>query len=835
MGATLRALLRDKVATGVVVLTLGLGIGASTAVFAVISSTVLRPLPVPEPERLARLYLGDETWEYWTHPIWEELDRRSDGTFAGVFASGRTTFDTAVGGESQFVEGLWASAGFFEVLGTQPILGRAFTRADGRRGCGRDGPVVVISHRLWLERFGGSAAVVGSALTLSGVPFTVVGVMASGFFGPTVGRAVDAVVPLSCEPVVRGRQSQVGSPWHYWLNITFRLRPEQTLAGATTILRTWQPVIREVTTPDQMTASGREQYLRAPMVLLRAGTGGTSILWQRYRTPLLALFVISGLLLAVACANVANLMLARSVTRRSEFSLRVALGATASQVARLVLLECVLLSAAGGALGLIAGHLVTQVLVRELSLRTGEVFVDVTLDWRVVAFAVVTSVGVTFLCGGVPAVRAGRSDPQSALAEQGRLAHGSGGGRLHRAILMAQVAVALVLVVSAGLFIRTFTTLMSRDAGVDADRVLLVTPHAFGDAAAIASEEQLRRYGSIVAAIRDVPGVSQAAVSFPTPVSTNEWRVTLQAGDAPSLSEDERWVDCAVVSPDWFATYGVRVLQGRDFRADDLTALRPVVIVNEAFVSRFMGNSLEALGETIGLQHEPEQRYVVVGVVGNVVFGSLRDQVRPAIYLPLGRGGRIVNIRGALAIYTPLSGVRTVAVRAEQGTRAAAVAGSVVDAVRSVAPTVTSTTRTLAGQMASGLRQERLTAVVAGLFGGMGVVLAMVGLYGVTLLTMRRRRVEFGIRMALGATRGHVLRSAVWGVCVIVSVGSAIGGLASLGVGRSVETLLYGVEPHDPAALVLGAGGLAVVSVVAGLVAAIPVTRVEPAEILRRG
>ena len=829
---SLRSVVRDPLFACVTVLTLGLGIGATTAVFTLISSSALRPLPVEEPDRLARLFHGDRLREDWTWPVWEEIEQRF-GRFDGAFASARTEFDVAASGESRFVEGLWASGGFFETLGVKPMLGRTFTAADDRPGCGADGPVAVIGHRFWREHFGGRSDAVGRPLPLNGTPFTVIGVMSPEFFGPTVGRTFDVAVPLGCETVVRGARSLFGNQWGHWLNVIFRLGPDQAFSEATAIVRTWQPAIRDATLPDRMTAAGRERWLRDPMVLLPAGDGGASMLWRRHRTPLLALLALAGLLLVVTCANVANLMLARGLARRREVALRVALGATRWHVARLVLLEGALLAAAGGAAGLLAASWVTRLLVLGLSQRSGEVFIDTSPDWRVAAFTLAVSAGAVLLFGAAPAVRAGRAHPRAALSEQGRLTCSAGRAAPDRAILVAQVAVSLVLLAAAGLFVTTFATLAGRDAGVDRDRVLLVTPHAFGKAAAPSRGERLRRYERIREAVDRLPGVSHAAVSFPTPLSPSTWRVPLDPVDAPGVLEEERWIRAAMVSPGWFATYGAPVLRGRDFRADDLTGRRPVVIVNAAFVRRFMGER-DPLGRTVGLSFEPDRRYVVVGVAGDVAAESLRDVDRPVLYVPLGRAGDLAPIGGGMSLQTPMSGIFTVAVRTERGDPAA-LAGSVVAAIQEVDPTLTSEVRTLAAQVDGTLRQERLTAIVAGLFGGLALLLVAVGLYGVTLLALRRRRVEIGLRMALGATRGRVLGGALLRVGVLVVAGVALGAPASLAVGRALGTLLHGVEPHDPATLAAAAGVLVLAGVGAGLAAAVPAVRMDPSRVLREG
>ena len=249
-----------------------------------------------EPARLARLYLGDFQENAWAYRVWQEIDGRSEGVFAGAFASSRMPFEVGAAGESRFVEGLWASGGLFETLGVQALLGRVFTAADDRHGCGADGPVAVVSHRFWQGHFGDGADVIGRRLPVNGTPFTVIGVTPPGFFGPTVGRTFDVAVPLGCESLVRGRRSVLDNqPLIPWLHITLRHAPSSR-SGATPIVRSWQPAIREAAMPERMTAAGRERYLREPMVLLPAGDGGASTLWQRHWTTLLALLAVGGLL-----------------------------------------------------------------------------------------------------------------------------------------------------------------------------------------------------------------------------------------------------------------------------------------------------------------------------------------------------------------------------------------------------------------------------------------------------------------------------------------------------------------------------------------------------------
>ena len=817
------------------VLVLGLGIGVNTAMFTLIDGSVLRALPVEQPDRLARLYRGGGSQRGWSHPVWREI-RRGAGRFDGALSWSHDMFDLAGVGQSRFVSGIWVSGGFFDVLGVPAVRGRVLTDADDRRGCGAAGPVAVISHRLWRGRFEGAPDVVGRSVPLDGVPFTVVGVTPPEFFGPTVGRAFDVAVPHGCEPLLRGRRSALDNRWAAGLRIMVRLRPEQSLAAGTAAVRALQPSIRDATMPDFVNAASREGYLREPLLLLPAGTPAASATWGRYGTSMLVLMALAGLALVIMCANVATVLLARGVARRREFSLRAALGATPGRIARQVLAEGVILSAGGGALGVLVGQWITGLIVRGLSTWSDVVFLDVSRDWRVVGFVVAVSAAAAVLFGAAPAWRAARAEPRTALAGRGPCA-AAGRLGLDRGIIVVQVALALVVVVTAGLLVRTWTALVDRDVGFDRERVLLATPHGFrqrypDDA------DRLRLYTRIRESVGEVAGVEAVAVSFPTPASGDHWTVTLDSGDAPGLPASGREVDVGVVSPGWFATYGVPLLRGRDF-ADADVAAPPLAIVNDAFVRRFLPGGSDPIGRTITLPLGPEKfgrnHRRIIGVAGDATYSTLRDPLRPTAYLFLGQEGMMGLGWGIVRIHrTPGFEFLTVGVRAAAGSPAALTRG-VDRAIRDVDAGIRIDVRTLEAQVDGILVEERLTAVVSALFGGLALLLAAVGLYGVTLLALRRQRVEIGIRLALGATRGRVLGGAMLRVGALVGAGIAVGGLAALAVGRSLDTLLYGLQPRDPTTLAVAAGVLALAGVGAGLAAALPAVRMDPSRVLRQG
>jgi len=795
---------------------LALGIGATTAIFSVINSLLLRALPVKDPARL--VLLSDARYEYvraWSYPIWAEI-RNRPALFERSSAWSFTRFNLAAGGETQFIDGIFASGSFFETFGVPPLIGRTFSNSDDVRN---GGPIAVVSYGLWQTRFGGAPDVVGRSLTIDGVPFTIVGVTPASFSGPEIGRTFDVIVPLEVEPRVRGADSFLDSSGVTFLTIVARLRTGQSIESATAAARAVQPQIREATLGDIGQFGSRDaidRYLKAPFVLSPGATGysGARDLRVLYRRPLLALMGVVVLLLLIACVNVANFLIARAIARRHELSVRLAIGATRPRLVRQLLSEVFVLYGLGAAGGLVIALWSSRILVQQLSTPGNPIFLDLSLDGRVLAFTIAVTVLTTLLFGSAPAFRAARVAPIEALKRRGRTVQGQVPAALSGSLIVVQVALSLILLFAAGLFVRSFVSLTARSLGFEPAKVAIVTINSHRSTSPPAG--RLALYQRVREAVRALPDVDGAALSLTVPVGGRQFTPLVEIS---GVSDTRGPVWANLVSPGWVDTLGITKIAGRDLTDADHAGTTRVALVNESFVRKFCSER-NPIGVTLTLYPRTVRALgpiEIVGVVGDAVYSSLRDPVPPTFYMPLAQfdhlaelGIREINLSFRSRTNTPMQ-----------------LSKSVMTAITSVDPNLSLTFSPLLGRVSAALTQERVVAQLSACVSILALLLAGLGLYGVAVEAATSRRTEIGIRMALGATRARIMslmfQRALWPV----AAGIVLGIVTSLWAAKLAGSLLYGVESRDVRTLGVA---VAVLLTVAGLATWFPARRAVRAE-----
>ncbi|HEX6069119.1 MAG TPA: ABC transporter permease [Longimicrobiaceae bacterium] len=807
----------------VAILSLGLAIGANTAIFSLIDAVLLRSLPVMRPEELVRVTtpmrsggLGEGS-DNFTNPLWEELRDQQD-VLSGAFATMDERFQLGEGGESRPVEGAWVSGGFFSTLGVRPAAGRLVAPADDYRGCS---PVAVVSHGYWRSAYGGSSDVVGRTLSLNGHPFEIIGVAGEGFSGLQVGRAAEVYVPLCTMPIVQGGQDRLDDRTSWNLYVFGRLRPGVTAEAAGRRLAALAPAIFGATVPEDWPTEAKEDYRRTTLTAVPAANGYSGVRSQ-YRDALVALMAAVGLVLLIGCANVANLLLARASSRRHEVAVRLAIGAGRGRLVRQLLTESLVLALLGAAVGLLLARVATRLLMPYMVMRgqRGEaVWLDLTIDGRILAFTLVVATGTAVLFGLVPAWRSARVDPRGALKGSERsIVEGHSRFRIGHALVVGQIALSLVLVVGAGLLLGTFSRLASEDPGFEPQGVLLASVD-MGNAG-IPEEDLPRLKREILDRVRATPGVASASASSITPLSGVRVNSDVEVeGYTPATPRDAS-VFFNWVSDGFFSTMGTPLLAGREFDEGDGAQSPPVAIVNEAFVRKFF-NGVNPLGRRLTIKGRTgdDRLLHIVGVVRDTKYHSMREEGEPLAFVPISQADGPdrpwleleLRGRGATSSLVP----------------------TVTRAVGEVNGNFSIQYRTLEAQLDASLARERLLAMLSGLFGGLALVLAVVGLYGTMAYSVAQRRGEIGIRIALGAARTRVMRLVLGEAGRLVVAGLLLGAVGALVATRWVESFLFGVAPSDLATWTASATTLALAAVAACAIPAWRAARMDPNAVLR--
>jgi putative ABC transport system permease protein len=804
----------------VAILSLALGIGANTAIFELLDAVLLRTLPVASPQQLAdvqeihggRIGSTVARQKEFSSAIWEQL-RQQQKAFSGIAAWSTESFDLGQGGEAHYAHGMWVSGSFFDVLQVRPMLGRLIAASDDVPGCGVRG--VVISNAFWQRAFGSRSDVVGSKLSLDGHPFEILGVTPPGFYGLEVGRSFDVALPLCSEPVIRGQDAWTNSSTTWWLAAIGRLNPGWALKTATAQLASIAPGIYAATLPSDYDASARKDYLRFGLKAEPAATGDSE-LRKQYADPLYVLLTISGLVLLIACANLANLMLARASARQREMALRLTLGASRSRLVRQLLAESLLLAVSGAVVGIALAQMLGRGLIAFLGNAQDPVFLPIYPDLRVLGFTIGVALLTCLLFGVAPALQAAHADPSTVMKASGRgLTAGREQFLLRRGLIVSQVALSLVLLVAALLFVRTFRNLLNLDVGFQQDK-LLVADFDFSSLPMPAANH-LEYKRELLGKVRSTPGVIAATDTVIVPLNGDGWNEFI---DIRNTAITRKLVYFNAASAGYFETLGTPLVAGRDFNDSDTPTSPLVAIVNEKFARTFFPNS-NPLGRTFGHRQaggKPDQVYRIMGVAGDTRYRDIHQDVVPIIYVAefqmTDPGSDSTFLVRSSADPAPL-------IAALKRTAAESSPGIVLNF---------SVLRTSVLQQ---LTRERLMATLSGFYGILAAILAMVGIYGIISYMVVRRRNEIGVRIALGAGKTNILGMVLRETLTLLAIGVIAGAALAVAAGNAARAMLFGLKPADPLTLVLAVGSLTLIALAATVLPAARATGVDPMQVLR--
>ena len=806
----LRMLLKNPGFTAVAVLSLALGIGANTAIFSLVDAVLLKVLPVKSPEQLIALDSFNQRGEQrnFSHPVFEQL-RAHTPVFSGIFAATDGTDRMEMtgpesGSQMEQAEVQLVSGEYFQVLAVNAVIGRVLTVVDDQTPGAN--PVAVLSYNFWQSRFAGDASIIGKAITLKEQPFTIIGVTTPEFFGEAVGLAPDIWVPLMMEPRFHRGASYLSSANTGWLWIMARLEPGVSADQAQAALTTLLGQIK--TEPGDLGRSARN----IAKIEVFSGSQGFAGFRNRFAKPLRILMAVVGLVLLIACANVANLLLARATARQKEVAVRLAIGAGRFRLIRQFLTESLLLAAAGGVLGLVFAWWGSRVLLVLFSEGATPIPINVTPNIRILGFTLAVSLLTALLFGLAPALSVTRQDVNAALKAT---AQARPRLSLARPLVIAQVALSLLLLTGAGLFVQTLRNLRALNLGFAAEHIIQarINPQSSG----YQPDQLPGLYQRLLERLSSAPGIRSVSLSS-TGFRTGSSRTCCIAVEGyPHNPDEDRQVQTSSVTPGYFQTIGLPLLLGRDFAPQEVS-LKPgespkVAIINETMARYYFGQE-SPLGRRFGWGDQQVKYDIeIVGVVEDANYGNLRDKTRALIYYP-SQGGNLLVLR---AMTTP-----------------AALPATIQQEVHAVDKSLeTSNIQTIPQLMDKALVQERLLAKLASFFSLLALLLACIGLYGVMSYDVARRTRELGIRLALGAQRRQMIGLVMREMLLLVVIGLVIGLAAASAATRVIEGLLFGLQPHDPRTMGLAALVLLAVAGAAGFLPARRAARVDPLVALR--
>jgi predicted permease len=827
----LRNLAKSKMFTLVAVSSLALGIGANTAIFTLLDQLLLRLLPVRDPDQLVMIWTtgphigSNRGFHMASYPMYQDFQQKAQA-FSSVFCRHETSLSVSFSGQTERVDGELVSGNYFQALGVKAAIGRVFTSEEDDRVY-KGHPVVVLSYPYWVTRFAGHPGVIGQKMVVNDYPMTIVGVSAAGFNGLDPARAPQIRVPIQMKPLMTPGWDDIGDRRSQWVQMFGRLKPGITVASAKASL---QPLLTQVLRFESIqkemkdtSAFNMGQFLQRKVLMEPAGSG-VSQMRREFGTALIVLMCMVGLVLLIACFNVANLLVARAVARQKEIAVRLAIGASRWQLLRQLLVESLVLSIAGGAAGLGLAVAMIRTLLAFLPSDNAPLMLRAAPDVRVLAFNALLAVLTGILFGLAPAIQSMKLDLWNALKDVVGAVSGTGGNvRFRKTLVTAQVAFSFLLLAGAGLFVRTLMNLRDTNSGFhEIDRLITfqVDPGLNGY-----NNQRIEDfYRRLLASVRATPGVKSAGYATVSVLSNNEWDSTMSVEGHQIKDGEDMQAYMNGVSDEYWKTMGIPMVAGRDFnagdgvRAKEITDTFNVAIVNQKFADHFFPKQ-SALGRHIAFGDHPKKLNIeIIGVVQNTLYEGPREGVHRQVFLPFLH----VDYPAGVSFY-----VRT----AMDPSAMYATLRRKVRAIDAAMPVFAM--KTLGKQLDERLSTERLIATLSAAFGVLATVLAAIGLYGVMAFTVARRTREIGLRMALGAPQGLVVWMVLRETMALVGAGLLIGVPAALLLSKYVSTQLFGVKPTDLGAAAAALVVLSVVAFGAGFLPARRASEIDPIQALR--
>jgi predicted permease len=805
-----RTYAKNRGFAAVAILTLAIGIGANTAIFTLIDSLILRWLPVAQPQQLVQIKILRRDLppaESFSYPVTRVLSDQSSAVFSGLFGSATTSFVVGPAEAPTRARGAWVTGAYFDTLGVRAARGRLLARADDQTGAP---PAVVITEAYWARAFDRDPDIVGRLVAIEGVQVPIVGVSAGPFGGVDVGEDADLTLAVAVVPQVVPDQSMLLDTSTTWLHILARPRDGVLRSQAQTALAlAWPRVVEQAGVSSD--AAVRRRTVGTGLQVVSGGTGWT-FLRDQFEDPLFVLMALVGLVHLLACANVANLLLARVSVRRREIAIRLAIGASRGRIIHQMIVESLLLSMAGAATGTGLAWFVERSLIDMLSAgRRAPIVIDLTPHWHVLAFTVVTAVVTGAVFGLAPAWQAIRS--RSAPALTTAVTTGTRRPGLAASLVIAEVALSLLMLVGAGLFVQTLQNLRALDAGFSRNGVLLadldVSKKANGPQLSALSDDLTRDVGRL-------PGVTTTSLSLMTPLVGGGINQPVKVNGLP-VGDPSPYFNA--IGPQYFSALGTRLIEGREFLPGDSTGGPLVAIVNRAFVRRYLG-ARPALGQRLSVRIVNSDA-AIVGVVQDAAYETLREPPPPTVYMPLAQVVGPRRVGNSVTLIVRVAG--------DTGT----VAGTLERSLQRRFPGAPVRVRTLSGQIDRSLIRERLMARLAGSLGIVALILAGIGVFGLLAYTVASRTHEIGVRIALGASRNGILWLVIGDAIRLMTIGVAVGLPVAWAASRLTASLLFGLKATDALTMIGAVALLLTVAVVAAALPAHRAIRVEPVVALR--